>query len=80
MGNVDIRDSVATSMPVHVRAKMDNSWHPLHTSLWVYNKLALPNMILTCLGNRVETAHSVESRPPFLDQKLAEYVNALPPC
>ncbi|TLD11703.1 hypothetical protein PspLS_11784 [Pyricularia sp. CBS 133598] len=78
-GHIDIRDSVATSIPADVRAKMDSSWHPLHTSLWLYTKLALPNMILTCLGDRAEMAHSIESRPPFLDHKLVEYVNALPP-
>ncbi|TLS21787.1 uncharacterized protein PpBr36_09582 [Pyricularia pennisetigena] len=78
-GHIDIRDSVATSIPPDVKAKMDHSWHPLHTSLWLYTKLALPNMILTCLGDRAEMAHSIEARPPFLDHNLAEYVNSLPP-
>ncbi|KAJ0314066.1 hypothetical protein Brms1b_007215 [Colletotrichum noveboracense] len=77
--SLDMRETVAASVPAEIRKKMDESWHPLHSSLWVYTKSPLANMILTCLGDRTEMAHSVEARPPFLDHHLAEYVNALPP-
>lgn len=43
-------------------------------------KTALGNLILNHLADRPEMANSIEGRPPFLDHKLAEYVNALPPC
>ncbi|KAI8310542.1 Amidase chyE [Colletotrichum sp. SAR11_59] len=62
-----------------VIANMKERWHALHTSLYLYTKGPLANMILTCLGDRTEMAHSVEARPPFLDHHLVEYVNALPP-
>ncbi|KAF4868374.1 Amidase chyE [Colletotrichum siamense] len=77
--SLDMRETVAASVPAEIRKKMDESWHPLHSSLWVYTKSPLANMILTCLGDRTEMAHSVEARPPFLDHHLAEYVNSLPP-
>ncbi|TDZ20945.1 Amidase chyE [Colletotrichum orbiculare MAFF 240422] len=54
-------------------------WHPLHSTLYAYTKGPLANMILTCLGDRTEMAHSIEARPPFLDHHLVEYVNNLPP-
>ncbi|KAI8190030.1 Amidase chyE [Colletotrichum sp. SAR 10_65] len=77
--SLDMRETIAASVPAEIRKKMDESWHPLHSSLWVYTKSPLANMILTCLGDRTEMAHSVEARPPFLDHHLAEYVNSLPP-
>ncbi|TQV89910.1 asparagine synthase [Cordyceps javanica] len=55
------------------------SWHPLHKSLYMWAKTLLPNTILTGLGDRSEMRNSVEGRPPFLDHRLAEHVNALPP-
>jgi asparagine synthase (glutamine-hydrolysing) len=39
----------------------------------------LSNGILNYVGERAEMANSVESRPPFLDHKLSEYANTLPP-
>lgn len=39
----------------------------------------LSNGILNSVGDRAEMANSIEGRPPFLDHKLVEYANALPP-
>jgi asparagine synthase (glutamine-hydrolysing) len=47
--------------------------------MYVWNKSVLTNMDLVCLGERMEMAHSIESRLPFLDHHLTEYVNSLPP-
>lgn len=38
----------------------------------------LPAYILSSLGDRMEMAHSVEGRTPFLDHELVEFVNRLP--
>jgi asparagine synthase (glutamine-hydrolysing) len=38
----------------------------------------LVNFILTVLGDRMEMAHSVEGRVPFLDHHVAEYAARLP--
>src|SRR5215471_3440687 len=51
---------------------------PVNQSLYLWNKTILVNMILTYLGDRMEMAHSVEGRVPFLDHHVAEYVAGLP--
>lgn len=61
------------------RNKVNNKWHPLHTSMYLENHTLFPNYICNMLGDRSEMAHSVEARTPFLDHPLCEYVNGLPP-
>lgn len=39
---------------------------PLNKSMFVWSKSVLPNYILNLLGDRMEMAHSVEGRVPFL--------------
>ncbi|KAL4414220.1 asparagine synthase [Colletotrichum abscissum] len=51
----------------------------LPSALYVFLKTSMANMVLTCLGDRSEMAHSTEARLSFLDHELAEYVNGLPP-
>ncbi len=50
----------------------------LNQSLYLYNKTALPGYILTLLGDRMEMAHSIEGRLPFLDHHLVEFARQLP--
>ncbi len=38
----------------------------------------LPGYILSVLGDRVEMAHAIEGRTPFLDHHLVEFVSGLP--
>lgn len=47
-------------------------------SLYAWQKTALVNFILTVLADRMEMAHSIEGRVPFLDHKVAEYAAGLP--
>ena len=75
----DMRETVMKGHSAEVRAKMRERWHPAHTAMYMWNKSTLINVILSCLGDRTEMAHSIEARTPFLDHKLAEYVNGLPP-
>lgn len=77
--NYDCRKTVIGSYASDVQAKMRSRWHPLHTSMYMWNKNSLANVLLSCLGDRTEMAHSVEARTPFLDHHLTEYVNRLPP-
>jgi len=51
---------------------------PLNKSLYVWAKTFLPNYILNLLGDRMEMAHSVEGRVPFLDHKVVECVGRAP--
>lgn len=71
--------TIAVNADGLARARITNSWHPLHSALYIWSKGHLPNIFLTCLGDRTEMAHSIEARTPFLDHKLTEYVNQLPP-
>jgi asparagine synthase (glutamine-hydrolysing) len=50
----------------------------LNQSLYLWSKTMLPSYLLTVLGDRMEMAHSVEGRVPFLDHKLVEHVVRLP--
>jgi len=51
---------------------------PINQSLYVWAKTMLPNYILSNLGDRMEMAHSVEGRLPFLDHHLVEEAARLP--
>ena len=51
---------------------------PVNQSLYLWSKTMLPNYILAVLGDRMEMAHSVEGRVPFLDHHVVELVRDLP--
>ena len=50
----------------------------LNQILYINSKIILPNMILTYLGDRMEMAHSIEGRVPFLDHHVAEAAARVP--
>jgi asparagine synthase (glutamine-hydrolysing) len=51
---------------------------PVHQSLYLWSKTVLPGYILTMLGDRMEMAHSIEGRVPFLDHHVVEVVRSQP--
>jgi asparagine synthase (glutamine-hydrolysing) len=51
---------------------------PLHQSLYLWSKTVMAGYILTMLGDRMEMAHSIEGRVPFLDHKLVELICSQP--
>jgi asparagine synthase (glutamine-hydrolysing) len=51
---------------------------PVHQALYLWAKTQLPNYVLAMLGDRMEMAHSIEGRVPFLDHHVVELVRALP--
>jgi asparagine synthase (glutamine-hydrolysing) len=51
---------------------------PVHQSLYLWSKTALPQYILTMLGDRMEMGHSVEGRVPFLDHHVVEVIRSQP--
>jgi asparagine synthase (glutamine-hydrolysing) len=50
----------------------------LHQALYVNAKHHLPNYVLSVLGDRMEMAHSIEGRVPFLDHRVADYAAHVP--
>jgi asparagine synthase (glutamine-hydrolysing) len=51
---------------------------PLNQALYLWAKVHLPNFVLTFLSDRMEMAHSIEGRVPFLDHHVAEYAARIP--
>lgn len=47
-------------------------------SQYLWSKTYFPELILSYLGDRMEMAHSVEGRLPFLDNDLVDFINKLP--
>jgi asparagine synthase (glutamine-hydrolysing) len=70
-------------LPAHLFSALDiegqvRGRDPVHQSLYLWGKTALPDYILTVLGDRMEMAHSIEGRVPFLDHHVAEYLSRIP--
>lgn len=78
-GDINPQEMRASNPDGSALTLINGTWHPLHTSQYVWTKSILPNLILTCMGDRMEMGHSIEGRPPFMDHHLTEYVNSLPP-
>ncbi|KAF2721525.1 asparagine synthase [Polychaeton citri CBS 116435] len=62
-----------------IRDKITKRWHPLHTAQYIFIKSFLPHFILRYNGDNIDMVNQVESRCPFLDHQLTEYVNSVPP-
>jgi asparagine synthase (glutamine-hydrolysing) len=50
----------------------------VNQALYLWSKTALPGYILCILGDRMEMAHSIEGRVPFLDHRLVEVLTRIP--
>ena len=55
------------------------SWPILSRAQYLEAMIFLPQYLLSSQGDRVGMAHSVEGRFPFLDYRLVEFCNQLPP-
>jgi asparagine synthase (glutamine-hydrolysing) len=55
-----------------------NGRDPLNKSLFLWAKSFLPTYILNLLGDRMEMAHSIEGRVPFLDHQVVEFLGRVP--
>ena len=54
-------------------------WVPMGRDQYVEAHTLLSSYLLSSQGDRVAMAHGVETRFPFLDHRLIEYANSLPP-
>lgn len=52
--------------------------HPVNQSLYLWSKTVLSGYILCTLSDRMEMAHSIEGRVPFLDHHVVELMASLP--
>lgn len=52
--------------------------HPVNVSSYIFSKTFFPECVLSYLGDRVEMAHSIEGRAPFLDVNLVKFVQTVP--
>lgn len=77
--DVDPLTALAETFDGRVREAMASKWHPLHTVSYVWIKTMFQQFILRYIGDNIDLVHHIESRPPFLDHHLTEYVNTLPP-
>jgi len=79
-----LRDSVRQMNPYEIglsRLPVDEKVRdrdPLNQALYLWQRIQLPNFMLTLLGDRMEMAHSIEGRVPYLDHKVAEFCAAIP--
>jgi asparagine synthase (glutamine-hydrolysing) len=82
--STDAAEALAAYDPIHaIAAALDPAQirgrHPLDKAQYTWTKTMLECQILSWGGDRVDMAHSVESRPPFLDHRLAEIARTVPP-
>jgi asparagine synthase (glutamine-hydrolysing) len=54
-------------------------WDPLHRAQYLEATILLSHYLLSSQGDRMAMAHSVEGRFPFLDHRVIEFGNRLPP-
>jgi asparagine synthase (glutamine-hydrolysing) len=71
----DVIATLLSSLDVRGRLQGRNA---VHGALYLWAKTALPHYILSNLGDRMEMAHSVEGRVPFMDHNVAEYLHQVP--
>jgi asparagine synthase (glutamine-hydrolysing) len=50
----------------------------VYQAMYLWSKTQFPNILLNYLGDRMEMAHSIEGRTPFLDHHLVDAVVAMP--
>ncbi len=55
------------------------NWHSFNRAQCLEIKTLMSGYLLTSQGDRMLTKHSIEGRFPFLDHRLMEFANRLPP-
>lgn len=72
-----VDEHLALVASVDVRGQLAGR-DPLHQALYLWGRSALPNYMLTILGDRMEMANSIEGRVPFLDHHVIASVRCVP--
>jgi len=56
-----------------------NQWHPLNRAQFIEAHLFMSGYLLSSQGDRMMMGNSVEGRFPFLDHRVIEFSNRIPP-
>jgi asparagine synthase (glutamine-hydrolysing) len=62
-----------------LNAERARRWHPLNRSLYLGARVMLPGLLLASKGDRVAMNSSVETRYPFLDEDVFDFLAGLHP-
>jgi len=73
-----IREDAVTPLLESLPMAFDR-WHPFNRAQYLEAKTLLSGYLLSSQGDRMLMANSVEGRFPFLDHRVIEFANRLPP-
>lgn len=71
---LDGEETAVPSLPLHFE-----KWTPLAQAQFLEITVFMAEYLLSSQGDRVAMAHSIEGRFPFLDHRVMEFANQLPP-
>jgi asparagine synthase (glutamine-hydrolysing) len=74
LGDWDAFRAIEATLPAGM-----SRWSPLARDQYIESQTLLAGYLLSSQGDRMAMAHSVEGRFPFLDHRVIEFANALPP-
>ncbi len=74
LGDYNSLAALAEALPAGFRR-----WDYMARAQYIEASLFLSNYLLSSQGDRMAMAHSVEVRHPFLDHRLVEFANRIPP-
>ena len=74
IANVDPYAAISATLP-----KQINTWPPMGRDQYVEAHTLMSGYLLCSQGDRVAMANSIEGRFPFLDHRVIEFANRLPP-
>ena len=74
VGAFDPLDAFEATLPAEIAR-----WSPLARDQYVEAKSLLSGYLLSSQGDRVAMANSIEGRVPYLDHRVIEFANRLPP-
>jgi asparagine synthase (glutamine-hydrolysing) len=72
------REPPADLFPKDALPVLNGNEHPLNAALAMENRFRLPDYVILRL-DKLSMRHSLETRTPFLDYRLAEFAATLPP-
>lgn len=74
IGGFNALDAFEATLPANI-----GGWSPLARDQYVEAKSLLAGYLLSSQGDRVAMANSIEGRFPYLDHRVIEFANRLPP-